>query len=771
MKVLHVSTFERAGGAAIAASRLHLGLRARGVDSTLLVRDTTPDDPVPKTLHLDESTCGTMGDPRLLAVLYTTYERGLRPGVDRRFSTDLPTRALSTHPAVMAADIVNVHWVADLMSVPALRAVQDVGTPVVWTLHDQAAFTGGCHYSGPCRGFELACEACPDLRAEAQHVPGLVLRHKRRWIDPARLTVVCPSEWLAGLARRSALLDGATVETIPNGVPVAVYQRPRREAARAALGLPPDAVVLLAGAERLDERRKGTQHLREVLSRLAADPRLRPGFETGRILCAVFGAGTVDDGMPVRSLGRLRGEEQIALAYRAADVFVLPTLEDNLPNTLLESLAAGTPVVAYATGGVPEIIQRGSGGLVVPSGDTGALAAALRLLILDPGARERLSNDGAQYARTALDVSVQSEAYVRLYARLLGGAKPIRLARLPQPAREDTAHRLAASEAELMAGVLESEPMTAWLVRQLAADVGSHRSLIAARGGEIAALRSDLQIAHDERQVTRDALRQAEERLSALSAAYARARGVGSALHRRLKRLMTKVVILGSGDRAGRLWEALTFAGADVLAFVDTDPRRHGRPFLGADVQPPSWLATACFDLLAVPDADMGEPSIRALVESAGSRAVALPADDAAALVRAVAARLPDPWAGSAGHPPARAGLRVGIFGTGSAAMKVWEALSEIDEADAVWFADNNPAQQGRPLLWLNVIAPSDIPTRSADAIVIGSMSRDAIHGQLVALGVPAGRILTPDVVAGVDDIRAELRQALERPARDEVLQ
>jgi len=775
MKIVHVSTFERDGGAAIAASRLHAALRALGHQSVLLVRDRTPGDSVDHVEVLDGHDCPSLSDPALAHVMYAAYERYRAPGVDRPFSTDLPTRSFSGPGLVRDADIVNVHWASGMMSVPAIRAVQDLGTPVVWTLHDQHAFTGGCHYSGSCRQFEHDCSSCPCLASEAQHLPPLVLRHKQQWLDTGRLTVVCPSAWLADRARSSALLRGATVQTIPNGVPVSSYQAPSRLDARQQLGLPDDATVLLAGAYRLDEARKGHDHLREALARLAQDPRLQEQLSAGRLVCAAFGDGELTGEIPIRSLGRLTGDAQMALAYRSADLFLLPTLEDNLPNTLLESIAAGTPVVAYATGGVPDVLQHGSCGILVPRGDVGAFATAIRSLIDTPAERHRLSEHCEPRARDAFDSSIQGQAYLRLYQQILRpeGASRERAAVLGSATRLDES--LGTTESRLLQNVLASSQLTERMIRDWTSEMNTIRDGWRLTRETLHQAEQHLGVLHEDKE--RAAREHAEaitarEReieklrttIATLTADNARLAAERAALKKRVTRSMTRVVIFGSGDRARLFWEALTLAGsADVVAFVDTDPRRHGRPLLGSTVQPLSWLATNRWDFLAVSTGDLS--SVAAQSALAGiDRARILPLSDddtARGLARDVASRLPDPLLAALSALPARSALRIGIFGTGSAAMKVWEALAEIDEADAVWFADNNPQQCGRALLWLEVIAPDRIHAYPFDAIVIGSMSRDAIHQQLRQLGVPAERILTPDVAPPVDRIKEELADAL----------
>jgi glycosyltransferase involved in cell wall biosynthesis len=768
MKVVHVSTFERAGGAAIAASRLHEALRASGHDSTMLVRERAVDTTDPKAAAVVDDGCPDADDIALAATLYRIYGRLRAAGADGLLTGDFPTRQLSRHTVVREADVINVHWASGLLSSRDLGGIQELGAPIVWTLHDQAAFTGGCHYSGPCRGYERDCAACPQLRPEAMHVPSLVLRHKRGWLDPSRLVVVSPSRWLAGCARQSALLAAARIETIPNGVPVDLFQRPARSAARARFGLRERTIVLLAGAHRLDERRKGHHHLAAILARLASAPALQPLVADGDLVLATFGSGDVgSSALPVVSLGSLRGDDEVALAYRAADLFLLPTLEDNLPNTLLESIAAGTPVLAYATGGVPDVLDAGGCGRQVPTGDVDAFAAALVDLVGNPAERARLAERCQPFARAALDISVQARSYLGLYDQLLSLARTHRAPGAPSGST-DSRRRQSSTEAALLAAIVEPAPLASALVCELARDVESQQALIAGRGGEILALRSQLETTLDEFRVCRETLHDVQERLRATAAerdaAFARQSFARLSLLQRLRRLMTRVAILGSGDDARRIWEAVNASGAaQVVACIDHDARRQGRVLLSTRVQPPSWLSSHRWDVVAVSEPRLADGGVRATLETMdASRVLIVPtAVSDEQLAATVAARLPDPLGTLIGSAPPCGAFRIGIFGTGSAAMKMWEALVEIEEADIAWFADNDPARQGRSLLWLDVIAPAEIVNRPVDAVVIGSMSRDAIHAQLRALGIASSRILAPDASGRVDRIRHELAAAI----------
>ena len=763
MKILHISTFERAGGAAIAASRLHEGLRELGHESMLLVRERDAAGPVPGTIALTDLDCPEIGSPEISRLYYHAFSTSRAEGVDYLFSSDLPTRDFTSLDIVRQADAINVHWVAGMLSTPAIRRMQDLGKPVVWTLHDQAAFTGGCHYSGACSGYETGCRRCPHLRSDAADLPGLALDAKRQWLDVTRLTVVTPSAWLAACARGSLLLRDADVHVIPYSLSVGAFQRVSRADARNRLNLPADALVCLVGADRLRERRKGHDHVAAAFRRVASDPRLRERIASGQILCAAFGEGELDDpGIPVLRLGRLSGDDQTALAYRAADLFLLPTLEDNLPNTLLEAIAAGTPVISYETGGVPDLLRDGECGRLVPRGDVDRFAAAIAALAIDSDARERMRSACLNLASERLELPIQARAYLNLYDSLL---------RKVQASRADTqmscatagrhAEAVGATESNLLAGLTSVPALASRLLAQLAEHERSHQDLIASRGGEIVALNAALREKDD-------ALHQAGRERQQLEYAFIELRAERAALRRRLSQVMKRVVIFGSGDAARRAWEALVQSGgADVAGFVDTDERRHGRRFLGSVVHPLEWLKQSMWDVVVVATSDAEEASRYLSAAGILASRIMVCADDSS-LEKSIAARFPDSLASlMALASSSSAGTRVGIFGTGAGAMRVWEALAEIDGAEVVWFADNNAAQQGRALLWVDVIAPAQIVNRDYDVVVIGSMSRDPILKQLLQLGVARERIVAPDVVTSTERVRDQLAEMISSTASE----
>ncbi len=182
-------------------------------------------------------------------------------------------------------------------------------------------------------------------------------------------------------------------------------------------------------------------------------------------------------------------------------------------------------------------------------------------------------------------------------------------------------------------------------------------------------------------------------------------------------------------------------------------------------------MRTDGWDQVAVAAGDVNDWEFPlAAAGASGRRVLELPLDGGSEfLSQLVADVFPDPLAPMAADAPAANGLRIGIFGTGAAGMKVWEALADEDAADAVWFADNNPAQQGREILGLPVIAPQDISAHPFDAVIVASMSRDPICEQLRYIGVASDRILTPSVAGSIDDLRRDLARAFAPLASTEV--
>lgn len=348
--------------------------------------------------------------------------RNLTPLAGSHFSFGQHGIDIADHPVVQAADVLNLHWTTGFQSPRTLHRLQALGKPMVWTLHDQRAFTGGCHYTAGCTRFEADCVGCPQLRENPHEFPAAALADQAAAIDPARFTVVAPSRWLADCARRSRVFRGAAVQVIPYGLETDIFTPIDRAEARAALDLPRDGLHILFGADNPNERRKGFLLLMDALRRCTADTGFAQRLQDGSITLVSFGPPDVAAQFPelrIRSLGYVHTDARMGLAYAAADLFALPSLEDNLPNTLLEALSCGTPSLAFNIGGVPDAITNGTTGRVVAEiGDATALAQAILEFTADPHTLATMRIPCRAEAERRFLLAHQASAYASLYAGL-----------------------------------------------------------------------------------------------------------------------------------------------------------------------------------------------------------------------------------------------------------------------------------------------------------------------------------------------------------------
>jgi glycosyltransferase involved in cell wall biosynthesis len=310
-------------------------------------------------------------------------------------------------------DIAHLHWVAD-----GFVAVSDIGrlaVPVVWTFHDLWPVTGGCHYPGDCAGYASDCGSCPAL--ESRRTVDLARwnqRRKRLHFRDLPFVVACPSRWLAGEIERSGMFRQARIEVIPNCIDTEIFSPLDRQQARQSLGIPGDGQLLLFGAAgALEDPRKGFPEL------AAAIRILRSRYVNLDLGLLMFGTDQprcgLEDDLPVHSLGIVENDRDLRMAYAAADLFVSTSSQDNLPNTLLEAQACGIPCVAYETGGVPETIEPGQTGFLVPLGDSERLAETLASLLSDI---QRLREAGRMARERALSqytYSLIADRYLDAY--------------------------------------------------------------------------------------------------------------------------------------------------------------------------------------------------------------------------------------------------------------------------------------------------------------------------------------------------------------------
>lgn len=380
-RVLHVNFSDYEGGAARAAFRLHAGLRKAGADSRMAVINRTLDDPDVV------APLGAAGIWR--ARINRRVERQL---LAREKNSNLVAHSLALLPTGLGrwinasdADVVNLHWMgAGMISIGEIAAIRK---PVVWTMHDMWPFSGAEHYENPFSPGRSACGYSTESREPGDNGPDLdrwTFRRKRKSWAGRTFHLASPSRWLAECAGRSVLFGSQTCRVLPNGIDMADYKPVERAAARRAFNLPQDKKLVLFGAmSSTADRRKGFHLLVPALRWLSEQNEYADRTEV-----VVFGAShsDADIALPAHFVGRIDDDERLSLLYSAADVFVAPSLQDNLPNTLVEAMACGTPCVAFRIGGMPDLI---------PDERCGQLIDPIDFKALGQGIAKTLQTDSA----------------------------------------------------------------------------------------------------------------------------------------------------------------------------------------------------------------------------------------------------------------------------------------------------------------------------------------------------------------------------------------
>lgn len=426
MKITLLSTFERLGGASIAASRLQEGLRLAGHDSWMLVKSKTGASPYVRQLDLSNRKIQRREQAFRLIEQYL-YDSNRTELSNTRFSLPYPGYDLSRAGLIRSAEVVNLHWVALFQSVESVAALLVAGRPVVWTLHDQHPFTGGCHYTAGCAGYRQDCLDCPQLRYHFTQLPAKILEAKKRaWQQ--NLTIVTPSRWLAGCARHSSLFGKFRVEVIPNSIDHEIYRPVEKIPAKTKLGLNPDCLHLLFNSYTGQEKRKGFLHLRAALQYCLRQERFRALADRGGVAILVLGpveTGSEGARIDFRPLGMVEGDGELASIYAAADLVVLPSEEENLPNVMLESMACGTPVVSFAAGGMPDVIEDGKNGLLAPVLNADRLGEAILRLVFEPDLRAGMGLRARQTMVADYKLADQSRRYLELFKELTAARRPV----------------------------------------------------------------------------------------------------------------------------------------------------------------------------------------------------------------------------------------------------------------------------------------------------------------------------------------------------------
>lgn len=411
MKVCLINTSDISGGAARAAYRLHQGLQLIGLQSQMLVQDKVSDD---------------------YTVLGATNKLGkgwakLVPTIDSLPKLFYPQRE-NTHFAVqwfpnntyhkinqLKPDIVNLHWICGGF-VP-IQSLSKINAPLVWSLHDMWALTGGCHYAGDCLSYQNSCGACPQLGSnQNQDLSHQIWQKKQRYWQSLNITIVALSNWLADCVKKSSLFANQRIEVIPNSLDTTIYKPINKTFARNILNLPQDKKLILFGAmNATGDKRKGWQFFNPALAKLAS--------QITNCELVIFGASkpSQGDNFPFKTnyLGRLADDISLAIVYSAVDVFVAPSLEDNLPNTVMEALACGTPSVAFNIGGMPDMIEHEKNGYLANAFSVEQLTQGIVWILENNQRYQQLSDNARNTVENKFTLKHQAIKYLELYQDIL----------------------------------------------------------------------------------------------------------------------------------------------------------------------------------------------------------------------------------------------------------------------------------------------------------------------------------------------------------------
>ena len=409
MRVLIVNTSEKTGGAAVAAHRLMEALNNYGVKAKMLVRDKQSDD---------LSVVGLPKSPllrwhflweRLVIFFHLHFSR------KHLFEVDIANAGtdITRLPEFKEADIIHLHWINQgMLSLKDIQKILRSGKPVVWTMHDIWPATAICHLTLGCRHFTTQCREC-QLLSGRSGLTTSVWRRKEKMLGDGNVYFVACSQWLASEAKRSALLKGHKITNIPNPIDTHIFRKCDQREARQRLGLPMEKRLLLFVSQRVTNPNKGMDYLVKACEMIGDIPNM------GIVILGGHGED-VAGLLPLETypLGYVSDDRHIVDVYNAVDLFVLPSLSENLPNSIMEAMACGVPSVGFNVGGIPEEIDHKKNGYVAAYRDAEDLARGIRWVLCEADATELSAQCQAKVARNYSQSAVAMR-YTEVYNQAL----------------------------------------------------------------------------------------------------------------------------------------------------------------------------------------------------------------------------------------------------------------------------------------------------------------------------------------------------------------
>lgn len=338
------------------------------------------------------------------------------------FSSSFYPNSISKNILKLRPDLIHLHWVTNgFLRIETLNRLR---RPLVWTLHDMWPFTGGCHYSGECDKYEDSCGKCPMLGSSInKDLSRWNWNRKKKSWDNLNLTIITPSNWLANCAKTSSLFGNYRIEVIPNGLNLDVFKPIEKNSALEKLSLPQNKKYILIGSINIaKDKRKGANFFKCIFQELFTDisEENRPEF-------IIFGASESSDlldfGLKSHFMGFIDNDKNLVTIYSAADVYAFPSTQDNLPNTVMESMACGTPVVAFDIGGISDMIEHKKNGYLVEPFDTEDFSNGIKWAISDERRLQSISCQARKKVEREFAIENVALRHSELYSEILNTSR------------------------------------------------------------------------------------------------------------------------------------------------------------------------------------------------------------------------------------------------------------------------------------------------------------------------------------------------------------
>lgn len=418
MRVLIINTSERIGGAAIAAGRLMEALKNNGIKAKMLVRDKQTDQISVVGLKRNWIQVWKFMWERIVIWKANRFRR------NHLFDVDIANTGtdITSLPEFRQADVIHLHWVNQgMLSLKDMEKILKSGKPVVWTMHDMWPCTGICHYARTCTHYRQECHHCPYIYKGGgkKDLSYRIFRKKKALYKQAPIHFVTCSRWLKEQAQSSALLQGKSVVDIPNAINTHLFKPQDKLKARGKFHLPEEGRLILFGSLKITDQRKGAQYLIDACKWLAEK---HPEWKD-MVGVVVFGnqSQQLQEQLPFRvySLPYIKNDHEVVDIYNAVDLFAIPSLEENLPNMIMEAMACGVPCVGFNVGGIPEMIDHLHNGYVAQYKSAEDLGNGIYWVLTEPDYAE-LSTEARRKVLGNYSESAVAKKYTDVYNKITG---------------------------------------------------------------------------------------------------------------------------------------------------------------------------------------------------------------------------------------------------------------------------------------------------------------------------------------------------------------